>query len=299
MANEAPSSCANCGKGEEFEAKLKTCTACKLVKYCGKDCQVAHRSLHKKACKKRAAELHDETLFRQPPKADDCPICFLPLPALISGEAFMACCGKTLCIGCHHEHKQQSNGSPTCPFCRAAMPSAKEYIKMLGKRVDVNDSKATYELGYVYYDVDEQLSVEKDVDKAVELFHRAADLGSAEAYHDLGVMYADGDGVIKDETKAKHYFEKAAIRGCQKSRFNLGCIDADAGGFDRAIKHWLIAASCGEIGAVDCIKRAMNIGEATKDHYAQALRGYLLWRDEVKSDHRIRAAAYSDDYDFF
>jgi hypothetical protein len=28
----------------------------------------------------RAAELHEELLFRQPPKEDDCPICFLVLP---------------------------------------------------------------------------------------------------------------------------------------------------------------------------------------------------------------------------
>ena len=28
---------------------------------------------------KRAAELHDEKLFKQPPPMDDCPICMLPL----------------------------------------------------------------------------------------------------------------------------------------------------------------------------------------------------------------------------
>ena len=57
--------CANCGKGEESNGDLKACTACKLVKYCNRDCQIAHRPLHKKACKKRAAELHDEELFKE------------------------------------------------------------------------------------------------------------------------------------------------------------------------------------------------------------------------------------------
>ena len=71
--------CANCGKGEESAGDLKSCTACKLVKYCNRDCQVAHRSQHKKACKKRAAELHDEALFIEPPPPEDCPICMLPL----------------------------------------------------------------------------------------------------------------------------------------------------------------------------------------------------------------------------
>ena len=72
--------CANCGKGEESSDDLKACTACKLVKYCNRECQIAHRPLHKKACKKRAAEIHDEALFKEPPPHEECPICFLPLP---------------------------------------------------------------------------------------------------------------------------------------------------------------------------------------------------------------------------
>ena len=60
---------------------LKACTACKFVKY-----QIlqqglsegTHRSQHKKECRNREAELHDEALFTQPPQKDeDCPICFL------------------------------------------------------------------------------------------------------------------------------------------------------------------------------------------------------------------------------
>ena len=60
--------CANCGKGEEEITSLKACVACKIVKYCSRDCQKAHRPQHKKECRKRAAELHDEALFKQPPQ---------------------------------------------------------------------------------------------------------------------------------------------------------------------------------------------------------------------------------------
>ena len=49
--------CASCGKAEIDDIKLKKCTACKLVKYCSVECQKNHRKQHKKACKKRAAEL--------------------------------------------------------------------------------------------------------------------------------------------------------------------------------------------------------------------------------------------------
>ena len=79
--NHIISACANCGKGEEESVSLKNCVACKMVKYCSRDCQKAHRSQHKKECRKRAAELHDEALFTQPPpQLEDCPICFQPLP---------------------------------------------------------------------------------------------------------------------------------------------------------------------------------------------------------------------------
>ena len=57
--------CANCGKLASDNIKLKDCTACRLVKYCGVDCQQAHRKQHKKACKQRAAKLKDEKLYNQ------------------------------------------------------------------------------------------------------------------------------------------------------------------------------------------------------------------------------------------
>ena len=59
--------CANCGIdsscSEGGTLKLKNCNACRLVMYCGVDCQKAHRKQHKKACKHRAAEIKDEQLY--------------------------------------------------------------------------------------------------------------------------------------------------------------------------------------------------------------------------------------------
>ena len=56
--------CANCAKEEDEDNNLKFCGACKLVKYCSAACQRAHRPLHKRECKQRVAELHDEALFK-------------------------------------------------------------------------------------------------------------------------------------------------------------------------------------------------------------------------------------------
>ena len=116
--------CANCGRSSDGEGglvKLKNCTACRLVKYCGVECQKAHRKIHKKACKKRAAELKDERLYCQGherPDAEFCPICTLPVPVPIAIHACVkVCCMKMVCNGCLLAAMKMGIGD-ICPFCR-------------------------------------------------------------------------------------------------------------------------------------------------------------------------------------
>ena len=96
--------CANCGKQRSDTVKLKDCTACRLVKYCGVDCQRAHRKQHKKACKQRAAGLKDEQLYSQGlerHEGDFCPICTLAIPLPMDEHSvFNTCCMKLICHGC-------------------------------------------------------------------------------------------------------------------------------------------------------------------------------------------------------
>ena len=58
--------CAACGIAEIDDIKLKECDGCDLVKYCGDECRRDHKLVHEEECKKRAAELRDELLFKQP-----------------------------------------------------------------------------------------------------------------------------------------------------------------------------------------------------------------------------------------
>ena len=82
---EASNICANCGK----EGANNTFNKCKIMKYCNAVCKKVHKKKHKKDCEehlrhatmlqevenKRAAELHDIELFKQPPPPyGDCPI---------------------------------------------------------------------------------------------------------------------------------------------------------------------------------------------------------------------------------
>jgi len=101
MSNTSENStsvCANCAKGEESNEDLKACSACQLVKYCNRECQLAHRPQHKKECKKRAAELHEEALFKERPR-EKCPGCDLPMLFGNKVSVFASCCGNNVCIG--------------------------------------------------------------------------------------------------------------------------------------------------------------------------------------------------------
>mmetsp|Transcript_11949 Transcript_11949/g.17145 ORF Transcript_11949/g.17145 Transcript_11949/m.17145 type:complete len:154 (-) Transcript_11949:650-1111(-) len=116
-------SCASCGVAEaDHKHKLKKCTACNLVRYCGVKCQKEHWQEHKRECKKRAAELHDEVLFKQPNGScfGYCPICCLPLPLDGGKSIVMSCCSKRICDCCTYANqKREMKMSLTqrCPFC--------------------------------------------------------------------------------------------------------------------------------------------------------------------------------------
>ena len=190
--------CAFCGKAD---ANLKVCNACKLVKYCCRDCQVAHRTAHKKACKKAARELFDVQLFAQPRKREDCPICMIPLPCDGAECTYMACCGKSICNGCRYCLRRDY-----CPFCNTASPTKyEELIKRLSERIEkYNDPEAMNSLGLYYRDGFNGLQVDKS--KAFELFQLAIEHNSAAGHCNVGLLYDNGgEGIQIDKKKAVYH----------------------------------------------------------------------------------------------
>ena len=299
IVDAIPNICANCGKGEESTGSLKACTACKMVKYCNRECQIAHRPQHKKACKRRAAELHEEALFKTPPY-EDCPICFLRMPVLETGKRYMSCCGKTICSGCIHAPVYDHEGNvvdDTCPFCRSPPPtSEQDELQRIQKLVEAGNAKAVHMVG-VYYDVG-MYGLHQDYAKASEFYHRAAKLGHATAYYQIALCYDAGKGVEVDKKKARHYWGLAAMRGDKTARYNLGASEENAGNMDRALKHYMIAVRDGEYVSLETIRKMIKIGRATKDDYAKALRSYQSYLDEVKSDQRDKAAAARENHKY-
>jgi len=296
--------CANCGK-EGNSNNINTCNRCKMVKYCNAACKKKHRSKHKKKCDRRVAELHDEQLFKQPPpQYEDCPICFLPMPSLDTGRRYNTCCGKTICNGCVHAPVYDNQGNKVteklCPFCRTPISSSdEEAIKRTNRRVMAGDANAMSNLGFYY--ANGECGLSKDMTKAMQLWHQAAELGFARAYFNIGAVYDSGRsrGVEVDKKKADHYYELAAMKGNAPARFNLGNFEARAGNLGRAIKHYMIAVKGGDYDSLNNIRCLFKNGFATKDEYTQALQSYQEYLDEIKSTQRDEAAAYDEDYKYY
>ena len=59
---------------------------------------------------------------------------------------------------------------------------------------------------------------------ALSNWKRAGELGHAEAYHRLGLLYASGDGVQRSTADAAAWFRRAAELGHAESQFELGQI---------------------------------------------------------------------------
>ncbi|EJK47895.1 hypothetical protein THAOC_33352, partial [Thalassiosira oceanica] len=287
--------CANCGKQGSDAVKLKNCTACRLVKYCGVDCQRAHRKQHKQACKQRAAELKDEQLYGQGherPEGDFCPICTLPIPLSMENHSFFKyCCMKLICHGCGLA--AQKRGLWDCPFCRTPYPdNDADKLAMIRARVKKKDPAATYHLGGYY--CHGRLGLQKDMQKAVELWTEAAELGWIEALYNLGIAYESGEGVEKNRAKAAEFYKKAAMQGHVQSRYNLGCYVWEKMNHDCAVKHWLISAKMGHENSLENIKRAFGGGLTMKEQYVEALRGYQDAVEEMRSNDRDEAKRLRD-----
>ena len=212
----------------------------------------------------------------------------------------MSCCGKVLCTGCIYtvQSRATKEEEDICPFCRSQPPAyEEELIKRYEKRMKMNDANAIYNMGCIYDNG--RYNLPRNRAKAIELWHQAGELGSSEAYYNIGHAYRNGEGVERDDTKATHYYELAAMGGSVNARHNLGVFEWQAGNVDRASKHWMISTEDGYPDSLVNIKQLYKHGYIAKDDYAKALRSYQAYLEEIKSDQRDQAATIRQKYRYY
>ena len=287
--------CSACGK-DGIKESMNICNKCKMVHYCNLACKKKHKSKHKKKCEKHAAKLHDEALLQEPPPREECPICFLLLPLDPGDSKLQSCCGKIVCDGCTFAMIKEGVGKGKtkeedhlCPYCRTPPPSSdEEYIQQMKKLMENGNAYAFNMLGLCF--VRGSNGMPRDEAKANELFLKAGELGCADGYVNLGNAYYYGEGVEIDKKKANHFYALAAMNGSIFARMSLGNIEVQTGNYERAKKHFIVAARAGDSKCLEVIKKSFTFGLVTKNEYESTIRAYHESQMEIKSDARDKAA---------
>ena len=182
----------------------------------------------------------------------------------------------------------RNRGMFDCAFCRTPTPDDDAgKLALIWARAEKKDPEAINVLGQKYFHG--ELGLQKDTRKAIELMEEAAELGSIEALFNLGIAYELGEGVEQDKAKRDEFFERAAMQGSVLARHNLGTFEVQRGNHRRAVRHFLISAKMGYNDSLDTIKLYFEMGIATKEQYAQALKGYQDAAEEMKSHDRDEA----------
>jgi hypothetical protein len=239
-------------------------------------------------CKQRKAELRDKELFTQPACSHlgECPICCLPLSIDLKKSLLTSCCCKYICKGCDYANwrrEREAGLEHRCPYCRISRKtSQEEALKRVMERIKKKDPVAMTEMGKRHLRGGEY-------EKALEYYEKAAQLGDVAGQFCFGSLYYEGNGVWKDEEKAVYHFEQAAIGGHPQARGVLAIYEKKNGRFERAAKHYIIAANFGCDISLQQVKALFLQGVVSKDDYATALRGYQAAVDATKSAERKAA----------
>ena len=247
----------------------------------------------------------DTDLFAAPPPRDECPLCMLPLPFTNEESTWMSCCGKSICGGCivansrviaiENMKRRQSNNEPArpmledcCPFCRAPDTEAetREERERVAKRMEREDPQAYFYVAVGHHNGEP--GYPGGVHKALELYLRAAELGSFDACMNLGGLYHTGEGraVERDDAKARYYFERAAKGGILLARYNLGCMEHAQGNLKLALKHFQMSATAGDTRSLRGVEKLQEAGEISHEEMMMIFRAHQKARGEIKSKER-------------
>jgi TPR repeat protein len=96
--------------------------------------------------------------------------------------------------------------------------TAIKYCRIAGN----SSRRASFELGRAY-------AANKQPAEATAAWRKAADKGSTSAMVELGVLYATGAGVAKDDEQARKLFERAARGGNPRGVSNLAALSGTSG----------------------------------------------------------------------
>jgi TPR repeat protein len=113
-------------------------------------------------------------------------------------------------------------GLLVCPALQAdPMAEAPDAVEQFFNKPQSVDAAELFKRGKLY---DKGEGIPQDKAKALDLYHKAAELNYAEAQLLLGIIYDQGIGVTQDYAQALSWYRRAAEQGYAKAQFNLGAM---------------------------------------------------------------------------
>lgn len=135
----------------------------------------------------------------------------------------------------------------------------------------------------------------KRYDQAFAEFSYLADEGDATAAYYLGKMYANGEGVEKNDQKAIEYYEKAESAYNIDATYELAEIllndaeDSNDQNFENGLKYLKRAAYAGQANALYQLGEFYEKGQGVPQDYKNAFGFYLMGalKGDMKSQYRV------------
>jgi TPR repeat protein len=155
------------------------------------------------------------------------------------------------------------------------------------KVASASSRRALYQLGRAY-------AANQQLPEAIGAYRRAADKGSTAAMVELGVYYATGSGVAKDEAQARKLFERAAEAGNPRGLSSLAGLSGGSAPTDPVRARALLsraAATSAEAQYQLGMMTADGIGGPQDDVAARALFERAAAQDHPAALERLGAFA--------
>ncbi len=134
-----------------------------------------------------------------------------------------------------------------------------------------------------------------DYATALREWQPLAEQGQAVAQYQLGLLYANGQGVTKDDAKARQWYEKAAAQGHVEAQVNLGILLMYARGgqqdYKMAVYYLRLSANQGNDLAQRRLGQMYERGDGVQQDYVKAYMWYSLGAaNGVEAGARLRNA---------
>ncbi|QQF85977.1 sel1 repeat family protein [Histophilus somni] len=126
-----------------------------------------------------------------------------------------------------------------------------------------------------------QFIKQQNYSDAFPLFKQLAEQGDANAQHNLGVMYENGNGITQNDQQAVYWYTKAAEQGEAHAQNNLGLMYTDGGkgitqNYKQAVYWYTQAAEQGDANAQHNLGVMYENGQSVQRNVSKAKQYYRL-----------------------